>query len=273
MKTILCVLCALVAAAALAQSEEEVLLAQRAPVAAVGGSCPPSSALREYFTLDENSTGAAAVNRVGSISTNILLDSSFVGSSPFWTHATNSVNDDGTFHATGDLHWLEAPDSPELRISGDTMIDLYVTFHTTNADYQCVFAKSANGSNPMDYTLYKHPDNTLVFTIGNTGYGSSSFAVSAAQTGNRIALNETNYVRCWYNAGDKKAYVSLNGDTATSGSALPDNANASACNFNLGRNPGNERLNAIVDELAFWNRHLTTEEAAQRLGKCRPNGL
>lgn len=121
-----------------------------------------------------------------------------------------------------------------------------------------VFGGGTSTTNGVWITPYSGSGNNFFFTVRNGG--------STALNTISPALNQWVHVAATYNAGSGTLYLTPAGGSTsiTSSSSLPTSLSSSAgTDLSIGRlNASSDYFNGKVDEVAIWNREITSTEVS-----------
>jgi hypothetical protein len=199
--------------------------------------------LISYWKLDEASAGTAPVQRNDSQGTNHLSDIQTSSAAGLIGNGGNFVGADGDF--------LQHADNASLRVSSDFTFSVWVKLVSQPAN-ACVFSKSISGTGTDYALLYASGGGGYYFQLGN----GASQVVSGPDVANGVWA----HVVCWYDSGTTKAMMRINDAvtyTAPSGGSLTQTATP----FTVGGLAASAfYITAVVDEIGFWKRKLTSDE-------------
>lgn len=220
------------------------------PIAGGGGSTL-TDGLVAYWSLNESSAGASPVARVDSVGSNDLSDPNQVIS------GTGKINDAVDMRAGGSNDQLTAADHADLRFGA--------TDWTIAAWYRPEATATAHGivSKDGEAKLVRFPSaNRLVIIVGDGNTtGSESMLVYPPTT---LANDVWHLAIAWYVAATNTLGITADGGSvSTTNPAVT--LGTSAANFVVGRVDAdpNYIADAMIDEVAKWNRVLTSDERAE----------
>jgi hypothetical protein len=192
-----------------------------------------------YWDLDE-----ASGNRVDNVASVVLSDSN------------SATNDTGINAMAANFVRASTQYLSVTPFTFPTTFTISMWFkQSTVQSYHAVWSKGAG-----DTCLY-----LLSGTLHFLTYDDPTFNSSDAEWGSALTSGVWYHAICWYDAtGDKRAHLSINNGTSVQGNAhvnpRSDNSNFP---FYVGHEGGSGYFDGLIDEVAIWNRVLTSDERTE----------
>lgn len=205
--------------------------------------------LLHYWNLDE--TSGARADSVGSLN---LADNNTVG------YVAGKNGNAATFVAA-DADSLSVSPGTELQISsslGGTVSFWLMPPDSGNMD--CVLQKGTGYFSTGEYMATWTAIGSVLkwYVVGGTG-NWASFSMAGQSS---VLKNAWHNIICWYDPSTKKANMSVDGGNVVVGAAISAPYNSTTA-FQIGNVGGGSLTTGSVDEVAFWNRNLTSDERTE----------
>lgn len=157
--------------------------------------------------------------------------------------------------ASASSQYLTINDNAGLSITGNLSISVWVKLTTKNV-YQ-MFATKWGASGAYSYALYVNSGNAVVFRVSANGT-----ALTTAQSSTALTTAVWYHIVGVYNGTDLRIYINgaLDGSPVAHTTGIYDGTQA----FQIGNDntSGGLYLNGVIDDVAIWNRALSSIEVA-----------
>ncbi|MHA1873110.1 MAG: LamG-like jellyroll fold domain-containing protein, partial [Candidatus Heimdallarchaeaceae archaeon] len=201
------------------------------------------------FDTNVSGTTSGAVKDYSGYGNNGTLSNGNVGTPPTWTsncRIGGCYNFDGTYNSG---HYIEVPDDPSLRISGNITLEAWVKIDNVDTNEQGIISKP-------DYNLIYDGNSGQVFRLELRGltdiqvYGTT---VPSENTWYHVAGTYNGTHLCIYVNGVQEKCDPSSG-----------NINTGTSNLRIGNHYNEYYFNGSIDEVRIYNFSLTPQQIYQR---------
>lgn len=215
------------------------------------------SGLAAYFTMNEEGPGArlSSVVETDFFSDGVLA----IEEAPGMFGNGAQFSDVTNFYLEGsNASWNQNSDTTGITIA------LWIYIGPQSAPSAGIFSKS-DSSSTFEWLLYLNgsglTETGLEFDVVGFPGDYSDYSFASLTGVSRLDTNEWHHIIAWWDPADDQAHLYVNGVLqANEGGPNLTSVNPLGMPLAMGSDFGNIGCNCIIDEVAFYNRVLTSEE-------------